>query len=238
MKKFTIATIALLTTTVVLAAPDKKGKKTVPEAAGDEATSGRAAKVMIVQEPKLGQASCLSAPSVSGASLIGQAYKKPRQWVVLETKYETFGTEKSRFLDQLTFTWHVLLETKTATENKGNKEGLAPYSYFTVATTYFNIPAGSHAASVVLPPSYRERYGEPKAIGLEITNQNGEMLNGDCWSEIKGIASHKKFWEDQKIMNANGADGKPMIERRQGLVDRAKTIWALVNPNDYEATMQ
>ena len=55
---------------------------------------------------------------------------------------------------------------------------------------------------------------------------------------MKGVASHKKFWEDQKIMNATGADGKPMIERRQGLVDRSKSIWALVNPNDYEATVQ
>ena len=38
-------------------------------------------------------------------------------------------------------------------------------------------------------------------------------------------------------MNAEQG-GKPMIERRQGLVDRSKTIWAMVNPNDYEATMQ
>ena len=91
---------------------------------------------------------------------------------------------------------------------------------------------------MVLPPSYLERYGEPKAVGLEITNQNGELLSGDCWSEVKGVASHKKFWEDQKIMNATGADGKPMIERRQGLVDRSKSIWALVNPNDYETTVQ
>mgnify|MGYP003326340312 CR=1 FL=1 len=40
------------------------------------------------------------------------------------------------------------------------------------------------------------------------------------------------------LAEAVSKDGKPMIERRQGLVDRSKTIWALVNPNDYEATMQ
>jgi hypothetical protein len=39
-------------------------------------------------------------------------------------------------------------------------------------------------------------------------------------------------------MNATGKDGKPMIERRQGLMDRSKTIWALVNPNDYEDVAQ
>ena len=47
-----------------------------------------------------------------------------------------------------------------------------------------------------------------------------------------------KFWEDSKIMDAKTGDGKPMIERRQGLMDRSKTIWALVNPNDYEQVAQ
>lgn len=242
MKKLMMIAVVLAAATVVAAPKASKKSKAAAAApaaaATEEVTTGRGAKITIAQEPKLGQQTCLTAPSITGASLIGQTYKKPRKWIVLETKYDTYGTDNSNFLDQLTFTWHVLLETKTATENKGNKDGLAPYSYFTTATTYYNIPAGSHAASVCLPPSYLERYGEPKAIGLEITNQNGEMLGGDCWSEVKGIASHKKFWEDQSIMNAsNGANGQ-MIERRQGLVDRSKTIWALVNPNDYEATAQ
>lgn len=240
MKKLMMIAVVLAAATVVAAPKATKKSKAAaaPAAATEEVTTGRGAKVTIAQEPKLGQQTCLAAPSISGASLIGQTYKKPRKWIVLETKYDTYGTDSSNFLDQLTFTWHVLLETKSATENKGNKDGLAPYSYFTTSTTYFNIPAGSHAASVCLPPSYLERYGEPKAIGLEITNQNGEMLGGDCWSEVKGVASHKKFWEDQSIMNATNGGNGPMIERRQGLVDRSKTIWALVNPNDYEATAQ
>lgn len=241
MKKLMFVTTVLLAA-AVLAAPVKKAKKAAVAPIDEEVTTGRGAKVLIIQEPKLGQSSCLAAPSVTGASLIGPCYKKPRQWIVLETKYDTYGTDESRFLDQLTFTWHVLLDAKSAKENKGNKEGLAPYSYFTTATTYFNIPAGNHAASVVLHPSYLERYGEPKAVGLEISNQNGEVLAGGCWSEVKGIASAKtsaeSFWNMPKIMDAKTADGGPMIERRQGLVDRSKTIWALVNPNDYEATMQ
>ncbi len=236
MKRILLTTLALVSALALEAAPKRKAAKALP--ADDEVTTGRAAKVIIDQEPKLGQPVCLAAPTLNGSSLLGQCYKKPRQWIVLETRYSTFGTETSRFLNQLTFTWHVLLETKTARENKGNKEKLAPYSYFTTATTYYNIPSGSHAASVVLPPSYLERYGEPKAVGLEITNENGETLAGDCWSEVRGIAAHKKFWEDSEIMNAKQADGQPMIERRQGLVDRAKTIWALVNSNDYEATVQ
>ena len=233
MKKMMVASVALVAAMSVLAAP--KAKRSV--AVEEEETTGRAAKILIEQEPKLGQQSCLTAPSVSGASLVGQCYKKPRQWIVLETKYATFGTDTSKFLDQLTFNWHILLESKSAKENKGNKMGLAPYSYFNTTVTYFNIPNGSHAACVCLPPSYLELYGEPKAIGFTVSNQNGDILAGDMVSEIKGIKSGTKFWEDQSIMNAEQG-GKPMIERRQGLVDRSKTIWALVNPNDYEATMQ
>ena len=212
-------------------------KKGVQAMAGNEdgpQTTGKEAKILVDQMPKTGSNSCLPAPGISGATTIGQCYTKPRQWIVIETKYTTFA----KFLDQLTFTWHVLLETKSAKENKGNKLGLAPYSYFNTTVTYFNIPQGSHAACVCLPPSYLELYGEPKAIGFTISNQNGDILGGGTVSEVKGIKADSKFWEDDKIMSANGADGKPMIERRQGLVDRSKTIWALVNPNDYEATMQ
>ena len=76
------------------------------------------------------------------------------------------------------------------------------------------------------------------AIGLVITNAKGEMLYGDSESEIKEIKSHTKFWEQDNVMNAKQSDGEPYVERRQGLVDRSKTIWALVNPNDYEYVAQ
>ena len=74
-------------------------------------------------------------------------------------------------------------------------------------------------------------------MGVVITNQNGDEIAGDSWSEVKGIKPSSKFWDDSKIMDARQGE-KPMIERRQGLVDRSKTMWAIVNPNDYEATMQ
>ena len=65
------------------------------------------------------------------------------------------------------------------------------------------------------------------------------MLAGGTVSEISAIKNDSKFWENQDLMNSvDKKTGKPFVERRQGLVDRSKTIWALVNPNDYEATMQ
>lgn len=231
-------TALALAASVAFAAPTTSRSRRAAAAAADgedAATSGRDAKITIDQFPKLGRAATLKAPEVAGNSIIGKCYNKPRSWIVLEAKYSTFV----KWQDQLTFTWHVLLDARSATENKGNKEGLAPFSYFTTSVTYQNIPRGSHAASVCLHPSYLERYGEPKAIGIVITNSKGEIIVGDCESEVRGIASHPKdlesaFWQNPAIMDAKGKDGNPMIERRQGLQDRSKTIWALVNPNDYE----
>ena len=236
MKKLMMTmTVVALAATVAIAAPAKKGRTGAAAAAAGAGDDGRqgAAKVLIEQPPRTGQSSCLGIQGIDGASMIGKCYTKPRKWIVIETKYKTFD----KFIDQLTFNWHVVLETKSAKENKGNRLGLAPYSYFNTTVTYFNIPEGSHAACVCLPPSYLELYGEPKAIGCEIANQNGEVLTGSTVSEIKDIKANSKFWEEDNFKNAMGGE-KPAIERRQGLVDRSKTIWALVNPNDYEATLQ
>ena len=237
MKKAMILTAAALAAAVSMAAPKARGPKKGPViAAGGEdlAAGGAKIKFRVEQLPKLGRSSTAVAPSI-GESPMGPSWNgKPRRWIVMETKYQTMD----KCIDQLTFTWHVLLETKSATENKGNREGLAPYSYFSTSMTYFNIPQGSHASSVVLPPSYLERYGEPKAVGFTISNQNGDELFCGSVSEIQGIKPNEKFWDNDNIMNASGKDGKPMIERRQGLLDRSKTIWALVYPNDYETTLQ
>ena len=234
--KTAILFTATLVATAVLAGPSVRGKKGPKAMAGNEdgpVTTGREAKIIIDQMPKTGRQCCLGAPGIQGASMIGQCYTKPRRWIVIETKYTTFA----KFLEQLTFNWHVVLETKSATENKGNRLGLAPYSYFNTTVTYFNIPQGSHAACVCLPPSYLELYGEPKAIGFTISNENGDILGGGTVSEIKPIKPDTQFWDTDVFKNAMSGE-KPDIERRQGLVDRSKTIWALVNPNDYEATMQ
>ena len=236
MKKLMIVLMAISVVAYAAEAQSRRRGKT-KAAAAESSESADTARVQITQPPRLGAQTCFNAPSLNGATLLGQCYKKQRRWIVLETKYDTFANGDVKFTDQLTFTWHVVLDTKSATENKGNRETLSPYSYVTTSVTYFNIPAGSHASSVVLPPSYLERYGEPKAIGIVITDQNGNELAGDSWSEIKQIKAGDKFWENANVMEAAMGD-KRYVERRQGLVDRSKTIWALVNPNDYEATMQ
>lgn len=214
----------------------RSGVRTGGMQAGVSAPAASAApRVNLERLPKVGRASTLAAPSVPGNSIIGKCYLKDRRWIVLEAKYETF----ERWTDRLVFTWHVLLETSTATEgDKKSREKIPPYSYFSTTVSYVNIPRGAHAASVCLPPSYLERFGEPKAVGLVISSPEGEILAGNSESEISGIKSRTMWWNESKIMDSKDSNGEPMIERRQGLVDRSKTIWALVNPNDYEDVAQ
>ncbi|MBR7181038.1 MAG: hypothetical protein IKD42_05460 [Kiritimatiellae bacterium] len=186
--------------------------------------------------PRIGRQAALQAPGgITANSNIGRVGSRPRRWIVLETKYSTYH----RWQDQLTFTWHVLLDSKTATD-RDKDDKIPPYSYFTASVTYQNIPRGQHAASVCLHPSNLERFGEPRAVGLVIT-KNGETVAFDCESQVQGIHSHPKdlskaFWNDNGIMGKTTKSGEPLIERRMGLVDRSKTIWANVNPDDYEQT--
>jgi len=234
MGRMMLMAMMAVVASVVVAAPKTTRTRSAGPVADEMPARAREARVTIDQFPKPGRQSTMAAPSVDGGSIIGQCYAKPRRWIVLESKYSTY----SRWQDRLTFTWHVLLDTASATE-KDRTDRIAPYSYFTKSVTYANIPKGTHAASVCLHPSYLERFGEPRAVGLVITDAEGKVLAGDCESEIKGIPTHPKtmeaaFWNDAKIMNSRDANGEPMIERRQGLMDRSKTIWALVNPNDYE----
>lgn len=232
MKK-AMMTIMVVTAAAVLCAAPKSRKSAVAEDQDEPAVSGR--DVSIKQFPNLGKQTLRNAPFVGS---MNQYFTKPRQWIVLELAYDTMP----RNLDMLTFTWHVVLETRSATnkDREGQKK-LSPYSYFTTTTTYNNIPRGTHAASVVLHPSYLECYGEPCAVSVVISDSTGQVIGG----RTEGVAPFKKkadptykFWEDESVMNKEYKGDLLWVTRRQGLQDRGKTIWALVNPNDYELTLQ
>ena len=170
-------------------------------------------KILLEQLPKTGMSSCLGAPRIDGPSQIGQCYMKPRRWIVCETKYKTFA----KFIDQLTFTWHVLLESKTATENKGNKEGLAPYSYFSTTVNYFNIPNGSHAACVCLPPSYLELYGEPMLIYGDGEQTRAFSFIDDCLESFWNAAIKDRA--SKQIVNVGGEIGYTINEAAKALCE-------------------
>lgn len=264
MKKLMFLTVAALTAALVSAAPSTTGRKGTTTRMGgrgaasaraakaadedaDRSASGQDARILIDKRPRVGKMALFAAPSVNGSTYVAGAWTRPRKWIVMETQYSVLGTE---FVDQLTFTWHVLLDVKTSTLNRDNKDGIPQYSYFTTAVTYRNIAEGSHAASVVMAPSYLEHFGEPCAVGLEVTDSQGKSVAWGCESSVAFLAyewgnpsnpgsdAMKQklfFWKDREGVMDKKQNGKPMVgEHPNGLKDRSKTIWALVNPNDYE----
>lgn len=203
---------------------------------GAAVAQGKDARVLITRKASLGSACLQSAPSANGSTYLGKVFKKPRQWIVPELEYQTAAD----WQDELTVTWHVLLDSKTAKQRdrpSKDKEPVPQYSYYTVAVRYANIPKGSHAASCVLPPSVLERYGEPVVISVRITNKEGDTLDG----QDEGASNLKmpdEWWTSDQVFSAKDKKGTPLIARRQGLLDRSKTIFALINPDDYEMVQQ
>ena len=238
MKKLMIVT--LMAVAALTASAQRRSSTTRRGAVGADGgaavAQGKDARVQITRKAQVRSASLLSAPSANGNTNLGKVFKKPRQWIVPELEYQTAAD----WQDELMFTWHILLDAKTAKQPdkpSKDKEPMARYSYYTVAVRYVNIPKGSHAASAVLPPSVLERFGEPAAIAVVITNKEGDILDGqnEGAETVVGKKLAEKWWENaDQVMSAKDAKGTPLIARRQGLLDRSKTIFALVNPDDYE----
>lgn len=198
---------------------------------------GKDSRVMITRKAQIGSACLQFAPSANGGTSL-RVSRKPRQWIVPEFEYQTTAD----WQDELSVTWHILLDAKTAKlrdKPSKDKEPVPQYSYYTATVRYANIPKGAHGASVVLPPSVFERYGEPVVISVRIVNKEGDVLAGQDEGAAKLFGrSAENWWENDNVMSAKDKAGAPLIARRQGLLDRSKTIFALVNPDDYEMVLQ
>jgi len=218
-----------------VSAQTKRSRKAAPKGAdgGAAVAQGRDAMVQIDTPARPGGTSLVSTPvyqaQVQGA-LMGPVGGKPRKWVVLEMKYTT----QAKWQDELTFHWHVLMDSSKAKE-KDPKNPVAPYSYYNLDVRYVDIKQGSHAACVCLPPSVPERYGEPITVSVLITNKEGDELALHTENQF-GKLPEGKWWERDDMMNQwkDKKTDKNMIERRAGLVDRSKTPFALINSSDYE----
>ena len=201
------------------------------------------AKVKISQMPSIGPQSLIASPGLNAQGGLQPITKKRRQWGVYDMTYRT----QQRWTEDLTVNWYVLCDTSKAKEKDKSKAAkrLPPYVYYTLVTRYVNIPEGDHRSCACLPPSFIERYGEPVVITCEIMTSAGKLLDGETvvssfqWVKPGTISAETKtameWWNDDKIINAKDRAGESMIEVRQGLVDRSKTPFWLVNNADYEA---
>ncbi len=239
MKKLMIVTLMAMAT-LIAAAQQMRRSSTRRGAVGADGgvavAQGKDARVAITRKASLGSACLQSAPTANGSSYLGKVFKKPRQWIVPELEYQTAAD----WQDELTVTWHILLDSKNAKQRDKpakDKDPVPQYSYYTVTVRYQNVPKGSHAASCVLPPSVLERYGEPAVISVRITNKEGDTLDGQD-EGASNLRMPDEWWASDQVFSAKDKKGTPLIARRQGLLDRSKTIFALINPDDYEMVQQ
>ena len=215
------------------------GKKSARELAQEKMD----AKVKISQMPNIGPQSLLVAPSLQAQGGSQPITKSRRQWGVYEMTYRT----AQKWTEDITVNWFVLCDTKKAKQVDRSKTAarLPPYVYYTLVSRYVNIPEGDHRSCVCLPPSFIERYGEPVVISGEPVTSEGKLLDG--MTVVNGFAyvqagqfneetkAKMEWWANDEIINAKDKNGDAMIEIRQGLVDRSKSPFYLVNNADYEA---
>ena len=214
------------------------GKKTARELAQEKMD----AKVKISQMPNIGPQSLLVAPGLQAQGGSQPITKSRRQWGVYEMTYRT----AQKWTEDITVNWFVLCDTKKAKQVDRSKTAarLPPYVYYTLVSRYVNIPEGDHRSCVCLPPSFIERYGEPVVISCELVTAEGKLLDG--MTVVNGFSyvqpgqfneetkAKMEWWTNDDIINAKDKNGEAMIELRQGLVDRSKSPFYLVNNADYE----
>lgn len=164
--------------------------------------------------PKLGkQHLFVKAPELSMRSEIRSTRAKPREWAFMAFDYET----SPKWIDDLAVTYYVLTLGYT---DEGEKE----YNLFTATVHYGDVAKGKHKAAAVLPPQAIERYGAPIAFAVEVSDDGNDPLSKSV--EGTGVPAdwrtNEKFTE--KYVNRDGY-----------LVDRSRTPFQFVNPDDYEA---
>lgn len=243
IKKMLCVTLALACAASVSAASSSSRSRA--KSAADAAQEKMDAKVKISQMPSIGPQSLVMAPAIQAQGGLQPITKGRRQWGVYDMTYRT----AQKWTEELTVNWYILSDTKKAKQVDRSKSAkkLPPYVYYTAVTRYVNIPEGDHRSCVCLPPSFIERYGEPVVISCEIVTTEGKLLDGE--TVVSGVGDPFKagkfneetkeaaqWWNNSEVMNKQDKKtGDALIEVRQGLVDRSKSPFYLVNNADYEA---
>ena len=135
--------------------------------------------------------------------LKGQFMATTRDWFQITTSYETAPD----WLDDLTFTYYVLMKPKS---------GPAKFVLFKGDVTYVNIQKGKHKSDMYLHPSTMARYGDVERVAVVLTTQ-GRVVAMESLP-----ASQQRWWEQ-----LTPVDGY--------VLNRMQTPFAMVNFDDYEA---
>ena len=156
-------------------------------------------------------------PSISG----GSSASKAKVWGVFDVAFAS----KPEWLDELTVTYSVMLFKKDADKDKGEKN----FHFFRTTVSYGDIPKDrEHRAGVVLLPVALQRWGVPMGFAAQFTVDGEEVC--PAYHVQAGLLDKRAndWWSNDNIVAG------PLTEVHEGyLLDRAKSPFALVEPDSY-----
>ncbi len=186
--------------------------------------------------PRLSRINLQETPSyTSTINMSRKGRGRVRQWALFEVTYETAPA----WLDEVEFNYTVMLRRPTEKNTDEYSIFRASVKYLDVAGALnpLNANGGVHQSCVVLHPNAFTRYGDERdgatrgvvAIVLEIS-VDGRVMATE--SEVAAPYRTKipaDWWKNPQVLNSDA------VKMRDGyLMDRSKSPFAMINPDDYE----
>jgi hypothetical protein len=204
---------ALLSAFMVVSITSLAFGQQAPRGASDAPNAG-SGKLRVGKLVGLGNKARAFTPSYT--TDIGRGIGRAKEWRSVLLTYDT----APEWIDELLIQFYVLGMTR----DPKTKQNV--YSLYKMAVWYLDIAEGrNHLATVYLRPAALERYGEPVAVAAVVT------LDGEVVAEISDESTKlpADWWKNPKV-----TDSQATTTRDGYLLDRSKSPWALINPDDYE----
>ena len=153
-------------------------------------------------------------------SITGKTSQKSRVWGVFDVTFQTTPA----WIDSMTITYTVILLNPKPDAKKNEK----PMTLMQTTVEYADVAQDrEHKAGAVVLPAALLRLGEPLGFAVSISVGGKEVASQGVG---KGpLQSHKEWWKDSAILD------HPNVQRRDAyMMDRMKSPFQLVDPDDYE----
>ena len=153
-------------------------------------------------------------------SITGKTSQKSRIWGVFDVTFQTVP----QWIDSMTITYTVMLFNPKADAKKNEKQ----LTLMQTTVEYADVAQDrEHKAGAVVLPAALLRLGEPLGFAVSISVGGKEVASQGVG---KGpLQSHKEWWKDSAILD------HPNVQRRDAyMMDRMKSPFQLVDPDDYE----
>ena len=150
----------------------------------------------------------------------GKTSQRSRIWGVFDVTFQTTPA----WIDSMTVTFTIMLDNPKADAKKGEKR----LSLFQTTVEYGDVAQDrEHKAGAVLLPAALLRYGDP--IGFAVSFSVGGQEVASQGVAKGALVQQKEWWKNPAVLDNQN------VQRRSGyLVDRMKSPFQLVDPDDYE----